>query len=249
MAPGRLTTPSGLSSAADAFAQQVSSIVSAFTGVEHTFKALARGQRLSIRHDDEAGDKDGIPLCDGDNVLLTLLLEYKCSWDTGGRYLRVESSSCAVYPLDRTREPLLRYEYEREPQGRVPCAHLQVHAHRDAFTHLLGWGGPHSKRARRREERGLTRTPSVSEFHFPLGGPRFRPALEDVLDVLAEEFGLETGSRWPRVRDEARAAWRRTQVAASVRDAPEEAVRVLRELGYTVEGEPLDERQDYLTRL
>lgn len=178
----------------------------------------------------------GIPLLVAQETLLTLMVEFKCSWDSDGRYLAVEESKIAVFPrADTNREPLFRYEFVRAPQGRVPCAHLQVHAHRDAFTHLLAWCGDGSRRAKSRGGRALSGPiPAVSEFHFPLGGPRFRPCLEDVLDAIAEEFGVDTATTWPSVRDSARADWRRKQLGAAVRDAPEEAARVLRELGYRV---------------
>lgn len=236
---------------ADEFARRVSRTVGEFTGTECPFVATTVDNRATIRHGHATGGaRYGIPLQDGTETLLSLVVEYNCSWDSLERYLAVENSVVAVYPLCVTnKEPLFRYEFDRKPIGRVPCAHLQVHAHRDSFTHLLGWAGPNSKRARVRNGRGLNRTPSVSEFHFPLGGPRFRPCLEDILDVLQEEFGLGTGDGWNAARDEARAEWRRTQVAAAVRDAPEEAVRVLRDLGYTVDGAPGAERTAKLTML
>lgn len=246
-----MSTTSSLEERATSFATRVSEVISAFTDQPQPFRATAVEDRVTIRHADAAlGEKYGISLNADGERLLSLVVDYDCSWDSDERYLSVEKSVIAVYPLDRTtRDPLFRYEYVRRPIGKVPTAHLQVHAHRDAFTHLLGFGGSHSKRARRREGRGLDRTPSVSEFHFPLGGPRFRPALEDILDVLQEEFGLECGQQWHRVRDEGREEWRRKQIAAATRDAPSEAIRVLRELGYTVTGDGAGDRRNKLTLL
>lgn len=252
LADGRVTPEADdLRGRADEFARRVSKTIGEFTGTECPFVATTVGDRATIRHgQSNGGAKHGIPLQDGSETLLSLVVEYNCSWDSLERYLGVETSVVAAYPLRAVnKEPLFRYEFDRNPIGHVPCAHLQIHAHRDAFTHLLGWAGPNSRRARNRNGRGLDRTPSVSEFHFPLGGPRFRPALEDILDVLQEEFGLQTGAGWSAARDEARAEWRRTQVAAAVRDAPEEAARVLRDLGYKVSGEAQDERIAKLTML
>lgn len=251
MAAGRVSIDDDLKSKADVFATSVSQILSEFTGAEQPFVATTAGGRVTIRHAEAAaGERYGIPLkADGDR-LLSLAVNYNCVWDSAEQYLCVENSDVGVYPLNRIqKEPLFRYEYVRTPNGNVPCAHLQVHAHRDAFTHLLGHSGPHSARARKRNGRSLDRTPSVSEFHFPLGGPRFRPALEDILQVLQEEFGLETGPGWPRIRDDGRAGWRRTQIAASVRDAPEQAAQTLRDMGYTVTGEPKPDRMEKLTVL
>ncbi len=158
---------------ADEFALRVSKTIGEFAGTECPFVATTVDDRATIRHSQSTGGtKHGISLKDGTETLLSLVVEYNCSWDSLKRYLSVETSVVAVYPLCVTnKEPLFRYEFDRNPIGRVPCAHLQVHAHRDSFTHLLGWAGPNSKRARNRNGRGLNRTPSVSEFHFPLGGP------------------------------------------------------------------------------
>ncbi|RRD29414.1 hypothetical protein [Actinomyces bowdenii] len=68
-------------------------------------------------------------------------------------------------------------------------------------------------------------------IHFPLGGARFRPCLEDVVELVVNEFGLDTQPDWQeRVRD-GRAQWRRVQLAAAVRDDPQTARRALDGLG------------------
>lgn len=247
----RRVSASSLQEQANDFAASISRVVSAFTGVEHPFVATALEDRVTVRYAParQAGGA-GIPLKVEGDLLLTLNVTFDCTWDSKQHYLAVEKSDVAVYPLARiTKEPLFRYEFARSMTPGVPCSHLQVHAHRDSFTHLLGHAGERSRRAKRRVRRDLEQIPAVSEFHFPLGGPRFRPALEDILEVLHEEFGLDIGASWSVVRDEARAEWRRRQVGTAVRDAPEEAVRVLRELGYHVSGPPVPERIDKLTML
>ncbi len=83
---------------------------------------------------------------------------------------------------------------------------------------------------------------SFSDVHFPLGGPRMRPSLEHVLQMLKNEFEVDVQPGFQTVLDTSRARWRRRQIAASVRDAPQEAARVLRAMGYKVvnpdDGEP-----------
>jgi hypothetical protein len=74
----------------------------------------------------------------------------------------------------------------------------------------------------------------MAEVHFPLGGRRFRPALEDVLQMLVEEFGIEAVEGWEHRLQSAREAWRRSQIKAAIRDAPEDAAIALRELGYNI---------------
>lgn len=252
LAVGRVTDKVGLEERARAFALDVSTVISEFVGYECPYVASMLDDRAIIQHKDSVpGQRQGVSLKADDETLLTLFVRYKCAWDSGEHYLGVEESSVILYPQGRTNaEPLFRYEFLRSPTGHLPCAHLQVHAHRDVFTHLLGRSGSGSGRSRRRQARGpMDKTPTVSEFHFPMGGPRFRPSLEDILEVTADEFGLTTGTQWPAIRKEYRAKWRRMQLAAAVRDSPEEAARVLRELDYEVTGGPQPERLAKLTML
>lgn len=90
--------------------------------------------------------------------------------------------------------------------------------------------------------RGRTRTsavrrgrvPRVSALHFPLGGHRFRPAFEDVLEMLVREFGLDTRDGWEDAIRAGRERWRAAQLRAVVRDDPDGAARTLNLLGYQV---------------
>ena len=53
--------------------------------------------------------------------------------------------------------------------------------------------------------------------------------------MVREEFGIDTSRAWSKVVKEGRQRWRLIQLAAAVRDCPEEAARVLRDLNYAVE--------------
>ena len=63
--------------------------------------------------------------------------------------------------------------------------------------------------------------------------------------MLAEEFGVDRMESWRVSLREGRATWRRRQLAASVRDAPETAATALVGLGYQVfppeAGHPADD--------
>jgi hypothetical protein len=114
--------------------------------------------------------------------------------------------------------------------------------------------GDKRKRARRRlksMERGSS-IPRLSDLHLPLGGPRFRPCLEDLLQMLIDELGVDAERGAKRALARGRADWRRKQLGASVRDSPETAARVLREMHYTVESPeagPTSDRMDKLEAL
>jgi len=61
-----------------------------------------------------------------------------------------------------------------------------------------------------------------------------RPSLEDLLELLIREFGIDAQAGHQDALENGREAWRRRQIATLVRDAAEEAVRVLQENGCAV---------------
>lgn len=177
-------------------------------------------------------EQDGfgtLPLTVDGSHLLDLLLKFNCCLDSSGKFLAVQESWMHVFSKG-DRVPLFRYEYLRNASKSVPVSHLQVHAHRDEFAYALV--AADKGRARQRWRKG--KPPRLQEFHFPLGGHRFRPCLEDVLHALVVEFDVDRADGWKSAVKEGREQWRRLQVRAAVRDAPEVAAEVLRHLGYDV---------------
>ncbi|GAA3620336.1 hypothetical protein GCM10022199_26010 [Marihabitans asiaticum] len=198
--------------------------------------------------------KDSVDICleIGGAHALTLICDYHCIWDHQATYLKVTKANVHVRPAtDAT--PLFRYEFEDSMQAALPCAHLQIHAHRDEFLFAMLRAGRGKPAIRVKAATGESKAavPRLSNLHFPLGGARMRPCVEDVLQMLVSEFAVTTVPGAQAVLDAGRARWRRHQIGASVRDAPAEAVRVLEGMGYTVvepaEG-PRFERLDRLTR-
>jgi hypothetical protein len=224
-----------LQDVAQDFAAELADTVSRFLDRECSFTSTAISNGRFVVADK---DGDGIPLHINGEQLLVLSVDIRCHWDSRETYLAVEQSSFKVFAGSQSGEPLFRYEFLRDPQNaNVPCAHLQIGAHRDEFTHALGYGGS-SRRSRKRAGIPPGKAPRIVDVHFPLGGPRFRPCLEDILAMTREEFGIDTAKGWQKVVNEGRRRWRLIQLASAVRDCPEEAARVLRELDYTVERFP-----------
>ncbi|MFC5993539.1 hypothetical protein ACFQE5_04825 [Pseudonocardia hispaniensis] len=149
----------------------------------------------------------------------SLRVEYRCTHDTSKDYLAVQQSSFELRSAaDRT--PLARLDYLRNAHT-VPAAHWNVYAERGAVSHLLG--------RTNQDHSGL-----VSKLHFTVGGSRMRPCLEDFIDFIAYEFRFDLRSGAKAALAEGRERWRRKQIRALVRDAPEEAVQALTALNYTV---------------
>jgi hypothetical protein len=78
-----------------------------------------------------------------------------------------------------------------------------------------------------------------------------RPCLEDLYTFLITEFSVDAKRGYLEVLERKRAEWRRLQIGVCVRDAPEAAALVLRDLGYSVSSPstgPVAERLDKLER-
>lgn len=211
-------------------------------------------RRGAVRFTIDTEDNAEIPLTIEGAPALAMVVHYQGTWDSRGTYLKVMRADIDVLPAGKT-TPLYRYEFEAEKSERFPCAHLQIHAHRDEIIYTMVRAESGKAGQRRAAALGVPKAgapPQLSDVHFPLGGPRMRPCVEDVLHMLISEFEIDRESGAQDVLDEGRARWRRRQAAAIVRDAPEEAIRVLeKELGYRVtppESGPAVERTDRLKR-
>jgi hypothetical protein len=146
--------------------------------------------------------------------------------DRSGTYLKAVGSALMLMlssTLDRT--PLLRLEYRADMHS-DPIAHWQFHAERGAFSHLL-------TRAHAHRPGRVGKPHDLSSVHLPVGGERFRPCLEDFLQLLVVDCGVDSQEGWETAIKDGRESWRRRQLGSAVRDVPSEAVRVLTELGWS----------------
>lgn len=223
---GATELPGALGRQAQEFADNLTLTVRAVTSQCEGFRATYSDNRLLVRQ----APGTGVPLTFNDKPLLTLKAEFLCEWDLENEFLAVQDSKIAVLTTTGG-QPLFRYEYLRSPNT-VPAAHLHVHAHRDAMTYVMTKVGRTTKRPQQQGSRdGI---PTLQDLHFPLGGHRFRPALEDVLEMLIDEFAIDHEEGAREALAEARRVWRLTQTKAAVRDAPGAAVEALAALGYRI---------------
>lgn len=174
------------------------------------------GQRFLIQVTEPRGL---ITLVRNAEPVALLRVVYWCVANSDRQFLAIHRSDFEFRSM-RDRSPVFRLDYLRDAH-RVPTAHWNIHAERGTVSHLLGQTNPdHSGQ--------------FSEIHFPVGGARLRPCLEDFLHLVITEFRIDTHQNAMTVLGDGRERWRRRQVATLVRDAPDEAVRVLTELGYSV---------------
>lgn len=172
-----------------------------------------RAGRVVIRPDGE------VLLYVNGRPLARLEVRLRCELDSRGTWLAIETSSFGLVAL-LDRAPVIRFDYLRQPKS-VPAAHVQVHAHRGALTHLLSQAG-HSK------------PHDMGSLHIPVGGARFRPCLEDVLHFLIGDCGFDGLPTWSDAVFAGRERWRKIQARAVARDFPQEAAETLVSLGYEV---------------
>jgi hypothetical protein len=246
------TTPHDqlLQQACDFAARLTRTVQSAFGSEVAPFTARAAEGSTRSRMTVVQQPSTGISLSIDGVPRLLLRVEFWCVWDHAETYLAVDEAKIKILSID-DKEPLFRYEYLRAPTAGQPCAHMQVHAHRDAVTFLMTLSGDGSPRGRRRRAAVHRQgsQPRMAELHFPLGGHRFRPCLEDILEMLLDEFGVDAPAGAKEALCRGRERWRTDQLAAAVRDSPSTAARVLTDLGYTVAPPPEGDRPDRSDRL
>src|SRR5690606_9032915 len=115
---------------------------------------------------------------------------------------------------------ILSVDYVRDPVNQYPGSHLHVGGHRDGLTEICKGSDSASTKLR--------------DLHLPVGGKRFRPSLEDVIEFVILEGMADGRPGWEAVVAEGRALWEERQLKALVRRSPETAAESLRAAGWTV---------------
>ncbi|GAA1263180.1 hypothetical protein GCM10009589_14610 [Arthrobacter pascens] len=211
-------------------AQLEDTLQSSLNGVERPLKTvIADNSKIVVTTRDEAG----IPLSVNGEHVLSLKLDYHCVWDSNGEFLAVERSTFYLVMPSIT-EPLLHYDYLRSPRGDIPCAHFNVHGHRDELIYSM-MAAEFKHQAKSRARRVLKgKAPRLSQLHIPTRGHRFRPCLEDLVQMVIFEFGVDTRENWSEAIEYGRMLWKDNQLASAVRDNPGKAAEQLQRMGFSV---------------
>ena len=156
--------------------------------------------------------------------IYTVYIEYELAVGPTESFLAVQRSK---FELRVRTTPGVRFEYERDYTS-APTAHI----HASGVSGLLSvalmanFEGTKQKQKRRGE---------LQRLHFPVGGRRFRPSLEDFLYFIIAECGFRGQPGWRNRLLDAREEWLDGQLRAAVGDHPAVAADALRALGYSVE--------------
>jgi hypothetical protein len=157
-----------------------------------------------------------VPVCVGRRKPQCWLdVSFRLCLDDPGQYLAVVASFFGIYATDTSRSCLCHFDYERGKDG-YPEAHVQVYGDSAA---LVGWGGQSQPR-------------QLDRLHLPVGGRRFRPALEDVIEFLIVEKLAEARKGWTDVLRDERCDYHRIQLRAAIRNDPETARQALKDFGF-----------------
>lgn len=236
-----MATADGLADRAANFAAEVQRTLDGVLPGERRIVSVRfeTSERYVVRPAGDTPEQQRIPLYVAGARIADLTLALYLALDRHGRYLKtVQSNVTVTSVLDKL--PLVRLEYDSDMRTE-PVAHWQIHAERGAFSHLL-------TRANLHRPKRVSKPHDLSSLHIPVGGERFRPCLEDVLQFLVLDCGVDHQEGWQAYVERGREEWRRRQLGSAVRDVPTEAARVLRELGWAVTP-PADEPQENVAAL
>lgn len=142
-------------------------------------------------------------------------VSYRLCLDEAREYLTVVTSYFGIYADDDEDLCLCHVDYEREKADGYPEAHLQVYGTSRALKEWRGWGG----------------AGELKRLHFPVGGRRFRPILEDVIEFMITERLVPPRAGWRDVVEDGRRRFMRKQLRAAIRRYPHIAEEALKEFG------------------
>lgn len=166
---------------------------------------------------------ESIPLTIGRKpASLFLYVAHTLGMDEWGSFLTNQRSTYSLQiGCGDSAKTLLTYDYVRDPPNEYPAAHLHVYGVSDEFDDLAS-------------QRKI-RTKKLSDLHMPVGGRRFRPSLEDLIEFCVLEDLVDSRPKWADVLTTSRDRYRDQQLAAAVRRAPDQAAKTLRRNGWSAE--------------
>jgi hypothetical protein len=223
----RSLPPADLGTLARAFAHDVTALLNATVTHGVTFSAVVGGRPgtmiLGRGVTKTSLDPQRVPLAlSAKRPTAWLWVAFIIGLDPSSRYLAVMKSGFALYADEEGDQMMLHYDYEREPDHGYPAAHVQINGIAPQLSDL--------------SERRSTLVPphrkELKDFHFPVGGRRYRPTIEDVIEFLATEDLADCRAGWREAVDRSRQTWADRQLRAAVRRTPQPALEQLRQDGY-----------------
>lgn len=218
--------PSGLDEQARSFADECSALLNATitNGVRVSAVTLPGGSsQMGVGISRKNLKPAVIPLAaNAASARVWLFLTHSYSLDDEGVWLTMTRSTYAVYTsAEMTDDTLiLSADYTRDPVNQYPGAHLHVGGQRDDLTDIC--------------KNAASTSTKLRDLHLPVGGKRFRPSLEDVIEFVILEGMADGRPGWDAAVAAGRARWEERQLKAMVRRSPEVAAEQLAAAGWAV---------------
>ena len=185
---------------AQEFAAEIGDLLAQTVVDEPSVGAQVAGERVIVGAFDDDGNSVDLPLTIQGEHRLDLRVSFRCTFDFTGSFLAIEQSEFALI-IPTVRHPVVRFDYARARSW--AAAHVQLHAESSAVGFLRAHAG---------------KTAETWRLHLPVGGRRFRPSLEDVMEFAIAEFNVDKKDGHAERIEEGRVRWRRLQVKAAIRD-------------------------------
>ncbi len=144
--------------------------------------------------------------------------------DRDGKHLQVTRGMTGLYSGPNARDDdqlIFVIDFVREPGNEYPECHIHVGGRHTGLAAIYE-GAPNKGRALR-------------DLHLPVGGKRFRPTLEDVIEFTIVEEMAVPHDGWQAALDEHRHRWMRLQAKAVARRFPDEAAEALKAQGWRLQ--------------
>lgn len=211
-----------LASHAGEFAESLNSTLETVLGQSNVpyLKVQTHNDKVLIA----SQDPSGVQLCVSGQPVYRLEVTFNCTWNSTNQFLAINKSTYQI-TIDNYPEPVLRFDFLKDAKD-VPISHVNIHSHHPGLLEAMSQAKPNSRAQRAGND--------TSRLHIPTGGLRFRPTLEDVLEMLIRDFKIDRVDSWKVGLQDGRKNFRDAQLAAAIYDNPDEAVRTLREMGYDI---------------
>jgi hypothetical protein len=180
--------------------------------------------RFVVKPDGEDASRHIALTVDG-QYIADLDVAFYLTLDHTNDFLKAVRSDLKLY-LAADGIPLVRLEY-RSDMNNVPVAHWHIHTGRDRFAPVLDAASA-AGRGRERRQRDL------SAMHLSCRRRTLPARLEDFLEYLIRELGIDARAGWEDAIKKGRETWRLRQLRAAVRDSPAQAAQVLKCLQWAI---------------
>jgi hypothetical protein len=199
---------SSLADQAVAFAQELQDTLGRVLPIPGRLMAvhLEDTGRFQVTPEGEEAAERRIDLRVAGTVVGRLGFTFDLDLDRTAKWLKVVESKIHIRSAVNN-APLVRLEYDHDlEQARI--AHWRFHAESGVFTHWLSQAHAAGRR--------VPKPFDLSKLHLPVGGERYRPCIEDVLQFLIHDCGIDRlDQTWREALADGRQNWRRRQFAST----------------------------------